>query len=653
MNRQIAPRSQRLAEAAARVAGRILQRKCACGNHTVAGGACAACSKKSSLQRQIDTDRDATMGFSHSQISPIRRKLTIGATNDPLEDEADRIADQVLAASAQPASGGTAARIQRFAGPAAGQVDAVPASVDSVLAGSGSPLEPALRGDMEQRFGHDFSRVRVHSGAASEQSAGEVDANGMKLGTLHRKARGQNDVAEVPPIVHDVLRSPGQPLDAEMRAFMEPRFGHDFSQVRVHADAQAAESARAVSALAYTVGRDVVLGAGKYAPRTNVGLRLMAHELAHVVQQGEGKEVKRLSRFSDTDHNIIEEVALTLAKLSPEEIKQIHAGNTKRDYSQSPAQLNLVLLCDASNYGGYKPVEHFDNFRWDEELQKWQSREDPTAFGKKSPINHIDEELVKFVDSLPDKTAFQHVGSAFHAIEDFFAHSNFVELTHGDFTHGRELITGSVGKSDDVSLLKILESISSQETAPYYGERADKEIAEAPAKSHARMAKDYKANPYHLEAVVLAGLVVKEIGTDILAIKALTANEQRIKYVRDVIMTKVKRYLRPPDGNDKWWETLRASGGKEMETAIRETAAKTPVTKNQCILSPLRSIEASRDSNMKLIGAAFPVETKHGHAWVQLGTGFSTTPAFAGPTGTVEPRRMEFLPVGVQITGRF
>ncbi len=89
----------------------------------------------------------------------------------------------------------------------------------------------------------------------------------------------------VPPIVHDVLGSPGQPLDARTRAFMEPHFGHDFSQVRVHTDAKAAESARAVNALAYTVGRDVVFGAGRYEPGTSEGRRLMAHELTHVVQQ--------------------------------------------------------------------------------------------------------------------------------------------------------------------------------------------------------------------------------------------------------------------------------------------------------------------------------------------------------------------------------
>jgi hypothetical protein len=66
---------------------------------------------------------------------------------------------------------------------------------------------------------------------------------------------------------------------------MEPRFGHDFSQVRVHTEAKAAESARAVNALAYTVGRALVFGAGQYAPGTTEGWRLLAHELAHTVQQ--------------------------------------------------------------------------------------------------------------------------------------------------------------------------------------------------------------------------------------------------------------------------------------------------------------------------------------------------------------------------------
>jgi hypothetical protein len=101
-----------------------------------------------------------------------------------------------------------------------------------------------------------------------------------------RKKRLQADSFPAPPIVHDVLRSPGQPLDPTPRALLEPRFGHDFSKVRVHADDKAAESARAVEASAYTVGNEVVFGAGQYAPHTNSGRQLLAHELSHTLQQG-------------------------------------------------------------------------------------------------------------------------------------------------------------------------------------------------------------------------------------------------------------------------------------------------------------------------------------------------------------------------------
>jgi hypothetical protein len=85
--------------------------------------------------------------------------------------------------------------------------------------------------------------------------------------------------------VADSLRSSGRPLAPETRAFMEPRFGCDFSQVRVHADEKAAESARALDARAYTVGHDLVFAAGEYAPENAAGQVLLAHELTHVVQQ--------------------------------------------------------------------------------------------------------------------------------------------------------------------------------------------------------------------------------------------------------------------------------------------------------------------------------------------------------------------------------
>ena len=102
---------------------------------------------------------------------------------------------------------------------------------------------------------------------------------------LQRRPTSGTEPANVPAIVHEVLHSSGQPLDRQTRAFFEPRFGHDLSKVRIHTDVKAAESAQAVNALAYTVGRDVVFGMGHYAPRTTDGRRLLAHELTHVVQQ--------------------------------------------------------------------------------------------------------------------------------------------------------------------------------------------------------------------------------------------------------------------------------------------------------------------------------------------------------------------------------
>jgi hypothetical protein len=118
------------------------------------------------------------------------------------------------------------------------------------------------------------------SGECKECEAEEV--------MLQRKAANRQDAtSSVPAIVHDVLHSPGHSLDTGTRALMESGFGHDFSRVRVHTDARAAESAGAVNALAYTVGNDVVFAGGQYAPSTNTGRKLLAHELAHTIQQGD------------------------------------------------------------------------------------------------------------------------------------------------------------------------------------------------------------------------------------------------------------------------------------------------------------------------------------------------------------------------------
>jgi len=123
---------------------------------------------------------------------------------------------------------------------------------------------------------------------------GECEECKKKKNTLQRKSTYNSNVGEVPSIVHEALRSPGRSLDKETREFMEPRFGHDFSGVRIHSDAAAAESARAVNALAYTVGKDIVFGNGQYRPSSIEGRMLMAHELVHTIQQ---RDAARTSSF--------------------------------------------------------------------------------------------------------------------------------------------------------------------------------------------------------------------------------------------------------------------------------------------------------------------------------------------------------------------
>jgi hypothetical protein len=159
----------------------------------------------------------------------LQPRLAIGAVNDPLEHEADRVADQVMRTPDPELSIGTA-----------------PPQISRKC-------------------------------AACEDEANKLQMKPVGVAGLA--------APEAPPIVHEVLRSPSQPLDAATRAFFEPQFGHDFSAVRIHSDERAAISAEAVNAQAYTVGADIVFGRQRYRPDDPAGQRLLAHELTHVAQQ--------------------------------------------------------------------------------------------------------------------------------------------------------------------------------------------------------------------------------------------------------------------------------------------------------------------------------------------------------------------------------
>lgn len=197
------------------------------------------------------------------------------------------------------------------------------------------------------RFAHDFSRIPIFKpspiqiqpkltvntpGDVYEQEANRVADQVMRMpdsqlqgdcacGGGCPKCRNVQDVQEQMPVKHnqdhhdsEVAAAPmvqeakyssGQPLDAANKAYFEPRFGHDFSKVRVHMNANAAEHTRAVNARAFTVGKDIVFGVGEYRADTSEGRRLLAHELAHVCQQNRVASAPLIQRYEGPEHQDI------------------------------------------------------------------------------------------------------------------------------------------------------------------------------------------------------------------------------------------------------------------------------------------------------------------------------------------------------------
>ena len=136
----------------------------------------------------------------------------------------------------------------------------------------------------------NFSKIAISApNSANRPKIGALDAEEREADSmanpLLQSSAAERGKGSALTMVGEVLHSPGQSLDPAVRNFTETCFGHDFSQVKVHTDARAAESARGVNALAYTSGNHIAFDAGQYAPKTPTGMRLLSHELTHVVQQ--------------------------------------------------------------------------------------------------------------------------------------------------------------------------------------------------------------------------------------------------------------------------------------------------------------------------------------------------------------------------------
>lgn len=148
-------------------------------------------------------------------------------------------------------------------------------------------------------------------GDSGEREADRVAEQVTESAGSQQMGRRSRDLgqAAAPPSVHAVLRSPGQPLDPATCAFMEARLGYDFSQVRIHSDATAAKSAQDMNANAYTVGQDIVFGAGRFAPHTGEGQFLVAHELTHVMQGAAGVVQRQPGQYYEkTETDVAESV---------------------------------------------------------------------------------------------------------------------------------------------------------------------------------------------------------------------------------------------------------------------------------------------------------------------------------------------------------
>ncbi|KAF5424184.1 MAG: protein of unknown function (DUF4157) [Candidatus Methanocomedens sp.] len=255
--------------------------------------------KKSSQPQKSPADRilflQRTIGNQAVQrlikSGALQAKLRIGQPGDMYEQEADRVADEVMR---MPEPG-----VQREVKPEEEETLQTKPLVNQI-----TPLDQVQRQE-EPEEEEEMIQAKPLAEEITPFVQKQVEPEEEEEELQAKATSGR--ISEVTPNLESnilSLKGGGKPLPENDRAFFEPRFGQDFSQVRLHTDTRAAESARTVNARAFTAGRDVVFGAGQYTVQTLKGKRLLAHELTHVMQQkGENKSSKSaILKSLDTNH---------------------------------------------------------------------------------------------------------------------------------------------------------------------------------------------------------------------------------------------------------------------------------------------------------------------------------------------------------------
>ena len=252
-------------------------------------------------QPTAEASLGAPAGMPLFLASTLQRKLAVGSADDPLEREADRIADQVA---------GSAAHIGPLQHPAHAQQP----RLQRKCACGGQCDE--CRKDKEELAAPPILRRQANSGGPSKH----------------------HSPGQAPPIVHQALRSSGRPLDAPVRSLMESRFQRDFSDVRVHTGPLASRSANAINAVAYTAGNHLVFTEGSYSPGTPSGQQLLAHELVHTLQQG-GSVRRQTADPSATDTPVV-----PTAPGDSQQLTQSPGGNDPAVDAALQAEIDSAVL---------------------------------------------------------------------------------------------------------------------------------------------------------------------------------------------------------------------------------------------------------------------------------------------------------------------
>jgi hypothetical protein len=286
----------------------------------------------------------------------LQAKLKIGQPGDKYEQEADRIADAVMRmpeprVQRQPIEEEEEETIQ----PKEASTKSPPTrpdietNIQSSRRGR-TPLPKSTRAFFEPRFGHDFSKVKLHTNTrAAELARTEITPLIQRQENLGEEKEEEliqtkitRDVS--PEVTHATssgiqsLQGGGRPLSRLERSFFEPRFGADFSNVRVHNDTLAASAAQAVNARAFTHGHNLVFGAGEYSSESLAGRKLLAHELTHVLQQS--GESTHFSMGKNSENTIANSEELSI--VSPEFLQQSPRRFTKTSDFQSKQTFERV-----------------------------------------------------------------------------------------------------------------------------------------------------------------------------------------------------------------------------------------------------------------------------------------------------------------------